>query len=560
MATASLVVPWLSQPPLGCWPLAVIAITPFLFAATVTVISRKQYVVLYLASVMYWALTLQGLRFANPLIYPCWIALAAYLGIYPIAFVVVLRRALRIGVPMMMAVPVGWVAMECVRNYMLTGISAAMLGHVLADVPSMIQIADLGGTYAVSAVIAAVNAAVFSIWKWRVPSTPSTTSESAASKRPFPLANSIVAITLVVATFAYGKYRLSQPTTASETTIALIGRNEPVEYDQDESRQLELFDAYARESIRAIESTPQPIDAVVWPESMFTGTMPWMLGEGGTESARANGLSVDEERALIAEHRQRFQFRSGALQGMLAKNNGADAVRPDILGGCGVVDFGETTRAYSGIVHVNGEGVVDDWYGKTHLVMFGEYIPLVKHLPVVRDWVPQNLGLSVGPGAKRFSVGTITLCPNICIETAVERVPINHLRQLRSDADGGLPDAIVTVTNDAWFDDSSVVVHHKRCAQLVAVACRRPILSAANNGPTVWIDSCGRVEKELPQGDNGWVIAQPEIDDRTSLVMWIGDWPARCCAILFLAMLVRRPGRPDSDSPVGEQPEADEIG
>ncbi|MDV6031995.1 MAG: apolipoprotein N-acyltransferase [Phycisphaera sp. RhM] len=540
IAMASLVVPWLSQPPLGWWPLAAIAVTPLLLAATQATISPRQYAVLYLAAVGYWALTLQGLRFANPLIYPCWIALAAYLAIYPVAFVVVLRRLMRLGLAMVFAAPLAWVGMECIRNYMLTGISAVMLGHTLADVPSLIQIADLGGSYAVSLVIVVVNVAVVAAWRWRWRST----TESADAANPFaPSIGSVVscciaALVLLSATFLYGRYRLRQPTQLSTTTIALVGRNEPVEYDQDRSRELELFDAYAQESIRAFQSTDETIDAVIWPESMFTGMIPWMAGQGDGAMARELGLSREEEQAMTAEHRKRFQFRAGSLQAMLAANNGPQATRPDIIAGCGVIDDGPTTKMYSGIVHVGAEGRVVDWYGKMHLVMFGEYIPLVKHVPIVRDWVPKNLGLTPGGHAKRFHVGPTTLCPNICIETAVERVAINHLRELKS-GEGGLPDAIVTVTNDAWFDDSSVITHHKRCAQFVAVACRRPILSAANNGPTAWIDSNGRVVEELSQGGNGWVIAKPSLDSRTSLVMTIGDWPARVCAIVFLAALLR---------------------
>ena len=529
LAIASMILPWISQSPLGWWPLAMVAVIPLLCASTAATISRKQYAALYLAAVIYWALTLQGLRHANPLIYPCWIALAAYLAIYPIVFVVVLRRALRFGVAMPLAAPLAWVGMECVRNYLLTGISAAMLGHTMADVPSMIQIADLGGTYAVSLVIVSLNVALFCLWTWK------------QHRQPFPAAASVTAIALLTATLLYGNYRLGQPTQRSQATIALIGRSEPVEYDQDPSRELELFAAYAEESIKAIESAEETVDAVVWPESMFSGTIPWLIGDGDEALAREQGLSLEEIQAMITERRRAFQFRAASLQTMLAKNNGADALKPDIIGGCGVVDYGRPIKAYSGIVHVGNDGVVRDWYGKMHLVMFGEYIPLVKHIPVIRDWVPPNLGMTTGDGAKRFDVGESTLCPNICIETAVERVPINHFRELWHDSIQTLPDVIVTVTNDMWFDDSSVVQHHKRCAQLVAVACRRPILSAANNGPTVWIDSYGRVVREIPQGGQGSVIAKPRMDDRISMVIRIGDWPARICAILFLGLLVRKP-------------------
>ena len=541
LSLASIILPWLCQPPLGWWPFAFVAVIPFLAAAKTPEISRRHYGVLYFAATTYWAITLQGLRFANPLIYPCWIALAAYLAIYPIAFVVVLRRLLDRRLPMIAVAPLAWVAMECVRNYMLTGISAAMLGHSLADVPTLIQIADLGGSYAVSLILVAANVGLFLEGYRYLHRNLEPDGNSDANQRSSRAITHAIVVTLFVATFAYGHYRIGQPTQPGKSTIALIGRSETVEYEQDKSRELELFQAYIQESLRVIQSTDERLDAVVWPESMVTGTMPWSFGEGGSESALANGLSVDEERAMLAEYQQRYQFRSTNLQTMLAENNGPNAFRPDILGGCGVVEYGETTHIYSGIVQIGNDGQVKDWYGKTHLVMFGEYIPLVRHLPIIRDWVPANLGLTVGEGAKRFTVGETMICPNICIETAVERVPINHLRQLRNDSIGALPDLILTVTNDGWFDDSSVVQHHKRCAQFVAVACRRPVLSAANNGPTAWIDSCGRVVEEIPQGGQGGVIARPSIDNRTSMVLWIVDWPARFCALAFLVVLVKRP-------------------
>ncbi|MEM6366164.1 MAG: apolipoprotein N-acyltransferase, partial [Planctomycetota bacterium] len=165
----------------------------------------------------------------------------------------------------------------------------------------------------------------------------------------------------------------------------------------------------------------------------------------------------------------------------------------------------------------------------------------VHRIPWIKTWLPPGLGLVPGETAKLFelasSQSTLKLCPNVCIETAVERVTLRHMQQLRSTPKG-LPDAIVTVTNDAWFNDSSVVQHHKRCAQLVAVACRRPILSAANNGPTAWIDSSGQIVAEIKQGNRGNVVATPKIDDRQSLVLTLGDWPARIAALMFLGILV----------------------
>ena len=120
---------------------------------------------------------------------------------------------------------------------------------------------------------------------------------------------------------------------------------------------------------------------------------------------------------------------------------------------------------------------------------------------------------------------------------------------------GKTPDVIVTVTNDGWFDSTSVIDHHLRCAQMVAIACRRPVLSAANNGPTAWIDSRGQIVERLDTGDSGAVIATPTRDERISLVVRMGDWPAAATLILAvtLGICVRRrePAKCVQASPTG---------
>ena len=187
------------------------------------------------------------------------------------------------------------------------------------------------------------------------------------------------------------------------------------------------------------------------------------------------------------------------------------------------------------MVHVSPEAKVAGWYGKNHLVMFGEYVPLLPGIPGLRELIPAGLGVTPGEGATVFEVNDTAIVPSVCIETAVERVMVNHLSELHSNQTRA--DVIVTVTNDGWFDDSSILDHHRRCAQLVAVGTRRPVLSSANNGPTVWIDSCGRLVESLPAGTDGAIIATPLRDSRTSFYVRIGDLPAKLLAVACLVVL-----------------------
>jgi apolipoprotein N-acyltransferase len=440
-------------------------------------------------------------------------------------------------VPLFLAVATAWTGQECLRNYLLTGISACMLGHTLADVPELIQIADLFGSYGVSFLLAAINAALFQAVRLLGKAPP---------PRRELLVDGSAALLMLVATLIYGRTTDRASSEASSAaplgTFALVQRSETVEYAQEPGRELEMFRAYAAETISAMEQADGRVDAIVWPESMFTAGNPWMLADADAEvpmAAGANMTPLDLQRA-VAENREYFSQRAEALLDAIDASRPGEP-RPYLIVGSGVVHYRQQPEVYCGIVNIDPRAQVQSWYGKMHLVMFGEYIPLLPYVPGLRSLVPPELGLKTGAGPQRFLIGDTVVSPNICIETAVERVTVNQLRSLRSS--GQPADLIITVTNDGWFDDSSVIDHHRRCAQLVAVGCRRPILSAANNGPTAWIDSRGQVVEQLETGAHGVVMAKPERDARTSLYLRIGDWPARGCAaisLLPLTTLVRR--------------------
>ena len=514
---------WLTGPTINAWPLAFVALVPLLAWMRIDQAEQDPHPrakrIIYLAFFVYFLVSLQGLRHAHPLMFLPLTAMAAYLAVYPLLFFVLLRKSagfLR-GWPSPFYAVALWVGGEWVRNYFATGISVLMLGHSLTDMPGgqLLQIADIGGTYAVSLLLVLVNVAVAdaivlsggkgSCWKISVP----------------------VASVTLVASFIYGNARLGETLDKSDTTIMLVGRDEQTEYQQDLQREMNVFRAYARQTIRAVQDSDRKIDAVVWPESMLSGGQPWLTAEDNLVVPKQAGgqklnFNESEFRQVIEQTQNDFRFRSIDLLTAI----GGDA--PAIIGGCGLVRYGEVPRQYSGVVHIDPAGNVVGTYAKNHLVMFGEYIPLVKSIPWVRDFVPPGLGLNSGDGAEIFPVGTLKVLPNLCIETAVERIAVGHMRDIER------ADVIVTLTNDAWFDHSAVVGHHLRCTQMVAIGCRRPILSAANGGPTAWIDSSGRIVEKLAFDEPGEILATPSLDRRQSIYVRFGAWPSSIFAIVFL--------------------------
>ena len=552
---------WFAQPPVSAWMIGFVALMPWLAIADSNCeLSKRDYQIIWAASLCFWLFSLQGLRHAHVAIYLGWFALSAYLSVYSVLFVWVCRRMLGyrransgLRIPLWLAAPVAWVGLECIRNYFATGISACMLGHTMADVPVMIQIADLFGTYGVSFVLVAANVAVFELIRFFL--RPKKTGSETTPRGDVVVAV-VVAAGLLVATFFYGKHRLSEDFFGDNlATFALIQRTEKVEYVQDRTREAEIFRSYARQSMTAVTRADHRIDAVVWPESMFTGGSAWMTADEDFVVPEQFVESKAEFLQGVQDYQRSYLYRAVDLQNALAAGQ-PGRHKPHIIGGCGVVRYHSRPSIYSGIVQIDSAGRMANWYGKMHLVMLGEYFPIVGSIPGLKAMIP---GIDNGDGPTLMHVGDTKVSPNICIETAVERVTVNQVGALHQS--GTSPDVVVTVTNDGWFDDSSVIDHHLRCAQLVAVGCRRPILSSANNGPTAWIDSRGAIIHRLKTGTAGQIIATPKQDERISLYTRIGDWPARLpgliCAILILGGVKRRwwdqrrSGAADPDGPLG---------
>ena len=524
-ALLSVIGMWLAQPPLEFWWLGFVALLPLIhLIALKQRFSRRDYLIIWFTFSLYWLISLQGLRHAHPLMHGPWLALGVYLAVYQTGFVAFSRYLCHRGISLLVVVPLAWVAQEYVRNYLLTGISVLSLGHVLLSVPVLVQIADLFGGYGVSALLALAN-----LCAWQTIQV----CRGNISRTQFGLTLGIT-LSSFVAVLAYGNYRLNEAVDEPLARFALIQRNEKVEYVTNPERQIEIFQGYAASSVNAARLTSDVIDAYIWPESMYSATNPNVYLLPDATVPRQFPGTLEDFKAGIRNQQLAFTERAGFVQSALRREQPTSTQAPELIVGCGVIEYGDQINVYSAVVNIDPDHQVETWYGKTHLVMFGEYIPILPSIPGLSNLVPPGMGLEPGDGGKLMRVGNTWVAANVCIETAVERVAINQMREFHSD--GKTPNVIVTVTNDGWFENTSVIDHHLRCAQMVAIACRRPILSAANNGPTAWIDSTGQIVEQLKTGENGFVIATPKKDERISLIVRIGDWPAAAIVIICVAL------------------------
>ncbi|MGH8217694.1 MAG: apolipoprotein N-acyltransferase [Steroidobacteraceae bacterium] len=132
------------------------------------------------------------------------------------------------------------------------------------------------------------------------------------------------------------------------------------------------------------------------------------------------------------------------------------------------------------------------WYNKQHLVPFAEFFPVPRF---VRTWLRlMNLpysDLTAGnPGQPPLLAGNLRLAATVCYEDAYAS------SELPVVADS---DALVNVSNDAWFGHSTARYQHLQISQMFALQIGRPLIRAANDGVSAVIGPHGEIIAQAPE-------------------------------------------------------------
>jgi apolipoprotein N-acyltransferase len=148
-------------------------------------------------------------------------------------------------------------------------------------------------------------------------------------------------------------------------------------------------------------------------------------------------------------------------------------------------------KSYNSLEAIEGKvGLLPEYYDKTHLVPFGEYIPLRSVFPQVNA-IAQGLGdFDNGIGNKTLKIAdTPPFITLICYEIVYSnRVAGAEIQNLKTK-----PEWILNITNDAWFGNSTGPQQHLDISRMRAIESGLPVIRAANNGISAVIDSYGRI-------------------------------------------------------------------
>jgi apolipoprotein N-acyltransferase len=177
-------------------------------------------------------------------------------------------------------------------------------------------------------------------------------------------------------------------------------------------------------------------------------------------------------------------------------------------------------------------------YDKQHLVPFGEYIPLKSSLLFFLEKMVEGIGdFQAGPGptilsfqlkesdgaapARRVKFGVV-ICYEVIFPDLVRRI-----------ASSGA-EFLVTITNDAWFGDSSAPAQHFSMVVFRSVENHLAFARAANTGISGFIDPFGRIIVASPTFTQTALQAEIPVRQTKTFYSRHGDVFAYGCMLISL--------------------------
>ncbi|HEV3259490.1 MAG TPA: apolipoprotein N-acyltransferase, partial [Gemmataceae bacterium] len=446
--------------PLAWGWLGWVALVPLLCLVRTSLSGWKVYASAWLGSMLFFWAALSWMTVADYRMVYTWAALATYCSLFfPLGIYLVRRLDRGTRLPLVVTLPVVWTALECLRGNFATGFGWYLLGYTQQAALPVIQIADLGGVYAVSLVVAAINALVFEVlfsqrWFRRAFRLP----EQAAPRGRWTLALQAAGVLLLLGgTLAYGFWQLGRAEATAGPTLALIQGNldqrirnsAAASEEQAAETMFAHYDALCRQ---AVEQQPRP-DLVVWPETSYPGD--WIEAPAGRPTPYSLALAARGARC----------YRANVLLGLNAI----------------VQDEDRQKHRYNSAVLIGADGKPGGRYDKIHRVLFGEFVPLRDWLPWMDAFAPYDFDYSIRAGEHqtRFALGPYRFGVLICFEDSDPELSRHYGT---AGGDGPAVDFLVNISNDGWFDGSSEHEEHLAVCRFRAIESRRAVARAVNMG------------------------------------------------------------------------------
>ena len=428
-----------------------------------------------------------------------WIALSAYLALYPATWVWLCWKIFSRIFPdnaskkfsdttwkqraiWSLSCAAIWVALEMTMARLFTGFPWTFLGITQYKIIPLIQIASITGVYGVSFLLVwfAVSLCSAGFLLIQIPQRPRAWS-----------AEIILPALAAALVFSFGAARISEKEKpARQVKVALVQPSIPQTLIFDPSQDETRFKKIIQLSENALAEKP---DVLIWPEA---STPPLDAGMFG---ALTN---------FIARHHVWMILGADDAQVRSAARGGLE------------------TNFYNSSFLFSPDGNAAATYHKQRLVIFGEYVPFERWLPFMKWLTPIGGSFAEGETASPFQIDSprAKISVLICFEDVF---PHYAREQVESDTD-----FLLNLTNDGWFGERSAQWQQAANAFFRAVENGLPLVRCTNNGLTCWVDKFGRLRKYFGDSSGniyreGFLIAEiPLVAEKREPTFYNqhGDW------------------------------------
>jgi apolipoprotein N-acyltransferase len=499
----------LALPPIGLWPLMFLGV-PLFLALLEGADSRRTALLLgWLFGLGYFVVALHWIGFAFLVDASTYLwmmpfmvgGLAGGMAIYWALAALAVRLARLHGIGIVLGFAAALAVAEWLRGHLFTGFPWAVPG----------LIAESMGAVAQSAAVIGMTGLTLMIVMWA--GLPLVLIPPVLRRERW-LAAALLA--LLPAVWILGAWRLASPEPpATERTVRIVQPNISQDDKWRSANARGIFDTLQQLSLAPTPERPAGlagVDYLIWPES----AVPFLIDESpGARSEIARML--DGRGALV----------TGAIR------------RQPVPG---TSDY----RIFNSIIVFDGSGEVAVRYDKWRLVPGGEFLPF--------EWLLEPLGFrrvvtvpgsfAAGRGPETLQLpGGLAAAMLVCYEVIFPHDLVDHDRR---------PAAIINVTNDGWFGNSTGPYQHLAQARLRAIETGLPILRAANTGISAVIDARGRLVRSFGLGRQGVIDARiPAAHDPTIYAL-LGDFVLMglvLVACLMVLVVTRFQARATRDRP-----------
>ena len=431
---------FLCFPPAGWWPLAWVALVPWLVSARMssrlgTALGSWLGGVVFFGALLYW-LYLFGVS--------VWVMVAVLLGVVMMVWGLLARWVGRLAwAPRMVGTAAVWCGVEWARGLGQYGFTWGWLAYSQSPSLPVLSVAKFAGGLGLSFVIVLCNAAV----------AEAVVGILRRSSPGVAVARGLVGAVVVVGCVG-GAYLLakSRPVGAGPSIRVAVVQGSTHDTLRAEQVNEPLSDAEQRRDVATylsltMQAAQQDPALVVWPESALPGAPgqnPWMASEV-SGAARLSGAWL-------------------------------------LVGGP-YMDEGGRPANSAYLYSPTGNFIAR--YDKVQLVPFGEYVPGRKWLPFLDRYHVRDQDFVAGAEHHPLQAGTTAIGPMICFESIFPAIAWHLAREGAQ--------VLVVMTNDAWFGRTAAAAQHQQIAVLRAVETGRWVVRAASTGISSIISPDGRV-------------------------------------------------------------------